>query len=339
MHSTRESVGVVNRMGNLSSVVVSALATRVSLRRRSYERFMSDYAMPGIPVVITNGVPDAYFKTDFENAQEQSTRVRKQGTRVREHPSAASERVFVNTPKPASTRWTLSYIAERCDRNATVVPRVPEVNQWAGLSPLRSRSNAQVLLAEFLQKHAAPPTQNDTHSEGYLFDYSLNTGCPALAQELVIPKYFARDMLQRIPPESLPPTSYRDFWPSLFVGRGGATGSDMHIDAWCSNFYMMMLQGRKRWFLFPPEDSVRLYRNHITGTFSVNSTAFDVQEPRHESDLPRVTLTSGVRLERESIQSQTFWRERATLQLLFDCSIDCKMTFFQIIAEHPMHTV
>ena len=75
----------------------------------------------------------------------------------------------------------------------------------------------------------------------YLFDWSLPLNCPELVKELQIPKYFASDFLQRTPPGSL----YRDSWPSLFIAPAGIT-SELHIDAFGSNFWMALFEGRKR---------------------------------------------------------------------------------------------
>ena len=75
----------------------------------------------------------------------------------------------------------------------------------------------------------------------YLFDWSIPTHAPELAKELVIPKYFAGDFLQRTSPGSL----YRDSWPSLFIAPAGLH-SDLHVDAFGSNFWMALFQGRKR---------------------------------------------------------------------------------------------
>ena len=75
----------------------------------------------------------------------------------------------------------------------------------------------------------------------YLFDWSIPTHSPELAKELVIPRYFAGDFLQRTTPGSL----YRDSWPSLFIAPAGLH-SDLHVDAFGSNFWMALFQGRKR---------------------------------------------------------------------------------------------
>ena len=76
----------------------------------------------------------------------------------------------------------------------------------------------------------------------YLFDWSLLVNCPDLAKELKIPKYFANDFLQRTPSGSL----YRDSWPSLFIAPAGIT-SELHVDAFGSNFWMALFEGQKRY--------------------------------------------------------------------------------------------
>jgi hypothetical protein len=53
---------------------------------------------------------------------------------------------------------------------------------------------------------------------------------------------FAGDFLQRTNEGSL----YRDSWPSLFVAPAGIT-SELHVDAFGSNFWMALFQGRKRY--------------------------------------------------------------------------------------------
>lgn len=75
----------------------------------------------------------------------------------------------------------------------------------------------------------------------YLFDWSLPLNCPELTQELSIPEYFAGDFLQRTPTGTL----YRDSWPSLFIAPTGIS-SGLHVDAFGSNFWMALFQGRKR---------------------------------------------------------------------------------------------
>lgn len=64
-------------------------------------------------------------------------------------------------------------------------------------------------------------------------------------QDLIIPDYVADDFLRRTPPGSL----YHDSWPSLFVAPSGVA-SELHIDAFSSNFWMALFEGRKRYTLW-----------------------------------------------------------------------------------------
>ena len=52
---------------------------------------------------------------------------------------------------------------------------------------------------------------------------------------------FIGDFLQRTSPKSY----YRDSWPSLFVAPAGLT-SELHVDSFGSNFWMALLEGKKR---------------------------------------------------------------------------------------------
>lgn len=76
----------------------------------------------------------------------------------------------------------------------------------------------------------------------YLFDWSIPLHCPELMKELIIPKYFSGDLLQ----QTLPGSLYQDSWPSLFISPAGIT-SDLHVDAFGSNFWMALFEGRKRY--------------------------------------------------------------------------------------------
>lgn len=53
---------------------------------------------------------------------------------------------------------------------------------------------------------------------------------------------FLGDFLLRTEEGSL----YKDSWPSLFVAPGGIT-SELHVDAFGSNFWMALFQGKKRY--------------------------------------------------------------------------------------------
>ena len=76
----------------------------------------------------------------------------------------------------------------------------------------------------------------------YLFDWSLPLHCPELAKQLVIPKYFAADFLQRTRSRD---SLYRNSWPSIFIAPAGIS-SELHVDAFGSNFWMALFEGKKR---------------------------------------------------------------------------------------------
>jgi hypothetical protein len=59
--------------------------------------------------------------------------------------------------------------------------------------------------------------------------------------DLKIPDYFAENVFLRIPECSL----YSKSWPSLFISPAGIT-SELHVDAFASNFWMALFQGQKR---------------------------------------------------------------------------------------------
>lgn len=60
-------------------------------------------------------------------------------------------------------------------------------------------------------------------------------------EELTIPEYVSDDLLRRTPPGSL----YRDSWPSLFIAPPNIV-SELHVDAFASNFWMALFEGKKR---------------------------------------------------------------------------------------------
>lgn len=107
---------------------------------------------------------------------------------------------------------------------------VKESTEWAKLEPAGNMKVSEFI--DSLQTLKEPL---------YLFDWSIPTHAPDLAEELKIPKYFSGDFLQRTAPGSL----YRDSWPSLFIAPKGLH-SDLHVDAFGSNFWMALFQGRKR---------------------------------------------------------------------------------------------
>ncbi|ETV89657.1 hypothetical protein, variant, partial [Aphanomyces astaci] len=98
----------------------------------------------------------------------------------------------------------------------------------------------------------------------YIHDVSIPLHFPELTPQVTIPAYFARDYLQQTPEG----TMYRETWPSLFVGPRGSE-SATHVDSFGSNFWMALVQGRKRWRLVHPNDMHLLYPTWHAGSADV----------------------------------------------------------------------
>jgi hypothetical protein len=120
--------------------------------------------------------------------------------------------------------------------------------------------------------------------EAYLHDAPLNTSCPKLLDDLLVHPFFARDLMQRTPPDiHYSWNAYRDFWPSVFVGYGGRTNSALHAD-WCDTAaWMGLYQGRKHWRIVPPDD------RHLLYEAEPNKFPTDVFDPDFET-YPTVAL-------------------------------------------------
>ena len=80
----------------------------------------------------------------------------------------------------------------------------------------------------------------------YLHDAALKKACPKLLKDVVVPKYFAEDLMQRIPGNlHWQWKNYRDYWPSIFIG-GKDTSSALHADWANSAAWMGLISGKKK---------------------------------------------------------------------------------------------
>lgn len=142
--------------------------------------------------------------------------------------------------------WTLEHVKEKAGScHVTLKKPMKHSVEWARLESSKTVSVSSYI-SDILHGTLEEPL--------YLFDWSIPLNCPDLAKQLIIPKYFAGDFLQRTNEGSL----YRDSWPSLFVAPTGIT-SELHVDAFGSNFWMALFQGKKRWIFFPKSDVPYLY--------------------------------------------------------------------------------
>eukprot|EP00095_Tigriopus_kingsejongensis_P000564 maker-scaffold776_size99073-snap-gene-0.20 protein:Tk00564 transcript:maker-scaffold776_size99073-snap-gene-0.20-mRNA-1 annotation:"hypothetical protein BRAFLDRAFT_84996" len=144
--------------------------------------------------------------------------------------------------------WTLEWIKTMAGSKSAVLKTFdPDSLEWARLESIET-----VTVAEFIDS-ILTKEPSAIASDRYLFDWSLPLHCPELADKLCIPKYFQHDLLKQTSVEAL----YHQSWPSLFVASEGVQGG-LHVDAFGSHFWMILLQGHKKWTFFPREATPHL---------------------------------------------------------------------------------
>ncbi|KAL4239714.1 hypothetical protein ACF0H5_000518 [Mactra antiquata] len=165
--------------------------------------------------------------------------------------AAASKPVIITDLVDTMTTvpWSFQHISDIAgDHTCTLKKSVKDSVQWA-----RLEDSKLMKVKDFITGIHGDNLDNDL-KQLYLFDWSIPVHCPKLADELIIPKYFAGDFLQRTPDGTL----YKNSWPSLFIAPQGIT-SELHVDAFGSNFWMALFEGKKRWIFFKREDTPLLY--------------------------------------------------------------------------------
>ncbi|XP_059151940.1 uncharacterized protein LOC131938068 [Physella acuta] len=156
--------------------------------------------------------------------------------------------VIITGLEMTKSSWNLDFVKSVAGTHKVKVKcAVSDSVEWA-----RLEESSLTTVGEFISK----VEKNETNE--YLFDWSLPLHCPELAQDLVIPKYFADNFLH----VTAPGTLYHDSWPSLFISPKGAL-SNLHVDAFASNFWMVLFQGQKRWTFFDSEDLPLLYPHYF----------------------------------------------------------------------------
>ena len=146
--------------------------------------------------------------------------------------------VIITGHSDCFTGMSVANIEATCGRkNVPVTHPTNQAGAWAGIG-----RDGSVMLSHMLHD----PFLAGSNTIG-LFDWPLPRHCPELlTQHMRMPKYFAQDWLQRVPPHQQ--LRYRDSWPSLFVGRNGSF-SGAHTDVFGSAFWQYVIEGEKEWHI------------------------------------------------------------------------------------------
>ena len=160
------------------------------------------------------------------------------------------------------TRWHWSTLSVAAFRAHCAASRCPLI--ITGLGPhLAPRGLSLERLRALLPADMAVPVRGhgtmsaasffgrlDAGEALYLADVPLAIHFPWLFDEVAVPAYFLHDFAHRTRRR----LSIMHDTPSLFVGGAGTT-SALHVDQMCSNFWMYLGEGAKRWITFHPDDA------------------------------------------------------------------------------------
>nr|XP_022313990.1 F-box protein At1g78280-like [Crassostrea virginica] len=195
--------------------------------------------------------------------------------RFYEEYSSKQRPVVITGLQVADPPWTWQEIRTHAgDCGVTLKHSVENSCEWARLENKEKTTVSDYI--DKIEESDGKMTSDGSKSNGYLFDWSLPLHCPKLVEKLRIPRYFAGDFLQRTGEGSL----YRDSWPSLFVAPAGLC-SELHVDAFGSNFWMAVFKGSKRWVFFPPSDMPYLYpqfHNSMDPIFEADLTSPNLEK-------------------------------------------------------------
>lgn len=120
---------------------------------------------------------------------------------------------------------------------------------WANLEP----SN-EMQVDEFLDYLWQESGKEKDEDKKYGFDLVLTQDCPAILPYFKMPRYFNECIMQNdVVRDHFEEVEHKDAafaWPTMMVGPQGTTTA-MHTDIQGLPFWMMMLEGRKHFRIFP----------------------------------------------------------------------------------------
>jgi len=156
--------------------------------------------------------------------------------------------------------WTLEWLNERIGEKMVGISRINKKS--VGFAQLDR--DGVVRFQEFYDRLKNPDSDGEIH-QLYLNDCPLPKYLSSLLPFFSLPKYFADDYIKRMPDGYY----FQHDWPSMFIGLKG-TGSSLHIDSFNANFWMLQVEGRKKWVFFHPDDVPFLYPTWERGTMDPN---------------------------------------------------------------------
>ena len=180
---------------------------------------------------------------------------------------------------PGLPPWSVDRIRNICSNREFLLKKLDrdDTQSWARMKAFKKVVARDYLNAVWMED-LAPGSQKRLLEHLYLHDAPLNTTCPELLHDVVVPNYFSADIMQRVPGSTHRLwKGYRDYWPSIFIG-GENTMSALHAD-WCNSAaWMGLVSGKKRWRIVHPRDRHLLYEDPIRA----NTFPSDIFEPSDE---------------------------------------------------------
>eukprot|EP00929_Paragymnodinium_shiwhaense_P060231 TRINITY_DN30104_c0_g1_i2.p1 TRINITY_DN30104_c0_g1~~TRINITY_DN30104_c0_g1_i2.p1 ORF type:complete len:341 (+),score=72.30 TRINITY_DN30104_c0_g1_i2:127-1149(+) len=160
-------------------------------------------------------------------------------------------------------QWNATSLIERCPASQIPVYAYNLDGQWAGLTD-RGETSFPDYLRGF---QSAGGEQRAASGERlYGLEMSLRSECPALLEDLRIPRFFADDLF--------PKALTKSAWPTVIAGAAG-TRSGLHRDTLDLPFWVALVEGKKRWRIFrDDEKAIDPYYIQDQNTFN-----FDPFEP------------------------------------------------------------
>lgn len=189
---------------------------------------------------------------------------------------------------PGLPNWSRLRMIEACGNLSFTLSKKAtknETNHWARLEPVGNMT---------IEKFYSEIDASGNMSNGYMHDQNLQKKCPNLLNDIIIPKWFSQDLMQRTKSNSMNRywNGYRDYWPSLFVGPGGSTMSYLHAD-WCdTHAWMGLMSGQKHWRIVPASNRSLLYESSI----KMNTFPTDIFTPNYDKypTMRHVTVYDGI---------------------------------------------